>query len=384
MSQHHKLVYGSLFVFFAVTHVGCVGSGLKNMFTGSEIDGQPAIAELETEESTVLAAAVSGEEVENPSRATRLASRSQFSKPEPTEDETFTAIESKKRALSSIADRRINQFDILLAADPDSDGETSGIGRDVDTEPFQSPERKAPATEKSGDSLATFDQLMGTPRRVASRAETELTEIEFRNTAARSSKKKNSALDINVAAAAALFGAPAARQNTRQTQAETAHRLDLSNRDADQSDRNPSDVARAFARHLSGATPNRKARTHNAAFGAPPASAGDVAGGTAAFADEHRIVTASYGTAQPNVVGHAAGTDPSTAGHAQFTMATVAPVSPQESGSEVADNTTRRGLVQSFSIRNWLLLIGGVIVIALLFAPDRTKPLTMNSRPANG
>jgi len=39
--------------------------------------------------------------------------------------------------------------------------------------------------------------------------------------------------------------------------------------------------------------------------------------------------------------------------------------------------------VQSFSTRNWLLLIGGVIVIALLFAPGRTKPLTMNGRPAN-
>ena len=587
MSQHHKLVYSSLFLFFAATHAGCAGSGLKNMFTRNETDGYHAIDELETEESKVAATEVAANETEKPSMATRLASWRPFSKAEPTEDETSAAVdaassdedsegagtsrrflgraftkrdpvepdpflsaepkpadgaespafnalpnheiaeshdkskkaedefafeagqkpksannamkrqrhpestdadtkavaleasrkadsggssddeddaiaqrfeqhflqnsigtvaktkteavatgndlrqkvstraESKKRELSSIADRQINQFDFLLAADSDSNGETSGIGRNVDTRQLKSSKRNASIIEKSGDSLAAFDQLMGTESSVASHAETEVTEIELTNTAARSSKKKNSALDINVADAEALFGAAAARQNTRVTQSETAHRTESSDLDADRSsawsqasenlegferedsrqgrsgsksDRDRSDVTSAFARHLSGTSDKLKARIHNAAFSAPSASAGNVAGDnssaeetpdirlskTSAFSDEHRIVTANYGTAQPNVVGHSAGTETSTDGHAQLTAAPVAPVSPHESDSEVGDNATRPGLVQSFSLRNWLLLIGGVIVIALLFAPGRTKPLTMNSRPANG
>ena len=138
-----------------------------------------------------------------------------------------------------------------------------------------------------------------------------------------------------------------------------------------------------------------------AAFGAPPASAGNVEGdenpaeetpdvrlsNASAFANEHKIVTANYGTARPNVVRHSLATETSTAGDAQFTAAPAAPAAPvsqQVSVNEPASAATRPGLVQSLSMRNWLLLIGGVIVIALLFAPGRTKPLTINGRPANG
>jgi hypothetical protein len=261
---------------------------------------------------------------------------------------------------------------------------------------------------------------MGTEGSVASHDETEVT-----NTAARRLANKTAALDINVADAEALFGAAAARQNTRLPQSSAAHRTESANRPADgssvwsqtsenregienevsrqgesgsPSDRNRSDVASAFARHLHGNSGNGKAPIHNAAFSSPPASAGNVEGdnysaedspdsrlrNTSAFSNDARIVTANYGTAQPNVVRHAVPAETSSGGDAQFTAAPAAPVSQLESVSKAASTATRPGLVQSFSTRNWLLLIGGVIVIALLFAPGRTKPLTMNSRPANG
>ena len=587
MSQHHKFVYGSLFAFVAATHIGCAGSGLKNMFTRNETDGYHSLDELETEEQSVAETEVSGDEVEKPSIATRLASWRPFGKTEPTEEETSAAIdartsdgdsedtgknprflgraftkresvepdpflseepkladrtasssfkaesgkdvariddqlqksedkfafevgpkpksakdaiagsrkgrhqsestdidtdavalgasrkgdssgsnsdeeddalakrfeqhfllnsvgtvakteteaavvandlrqkvstkaESKKRDISSIAERQINQFDFLLAADADSDGKASGFGRKADAEPLQSSKRTASTFEKTGNALAAFDQLMGTEGRVAAHDKTEVT-----NTAARSPKKKTSALDINVADAEALFGAAAARQNTRLPQSGTADRTDSANHQADnssawlqasenqegleqedspqekpesQSGRHRGDVASAFASHLNGNSDNGKVRLRNAAFGAPPAFAGNVEdenysseepsdirqSNASTFPNDHRIVTANYGTAQPNIVRHSVGTETSTTGGAQFTAAPVAPVSESESVSEGASTAARPGLVQSFSTRNWLLLIGGAIVIALLFAPGRTKPLTMNRRAANG
>lgn len=589
MSRHHKLVYGSLFVFFAATHAGCAGSGLKNMFTRNETDGYHSLDELETKEASVAENEASGDEVQKPSMATRLASWRPFSKTDPTAEETSAAIvadslekdsedagtiprfpgrvftkrgsvepdpflsaepklanrpessafgavphkeiakindkskkvedefafeagpkpkstkdeitvsrkshrqsestdddtnafalkalrvanaggsdeeddalaerfeqhflqnsigtvaktkteaagtgndlrqrvstraESKKRELSSIADRQISQFDFLLAADPDSDGKTPETGRNADIESSKSSKRQASTTENSGNALAAFDQLLGTEANVAPHAETEGTEIELTSNAARSSKKKDSARDINVADAEALFGAAAARQNTRLAQSETAHRTDLSDRHAESSsawsptsenpegfdrddsrqgqsgspsNRDRGDVSIAFARRLSGTSGHGMARIQNTAFSAPQASAGNVEddnysaeetpdtrlSNASAFSNEHRVVAANYGTAQPNV-RHSAATETSAVGDVQFTAAPVAPDSRQEFDSEVSSNATRPGLVQSFSTRNWLLLLGGVIVIALLFAPGRTKPLTMNSRPANG
>ena len=38
----------------------------------------------------------------------------------------------------------------------------------------------------------------------------------------------------------------------------------------------------------------------------------------------------------------------------------------------------------SFKSRNWLLLIGGIIVVALLFAPGRRKPVQTNHAPVQG
>ena len=586
MSQDHKLICGSLFVFFAATHAGCAGSGLKNIFTRNETDGYHSLDELETEDQAVAETEASDDEVQKPSMANRLVSWRPFSKNEPIAEETSAPIdseisdvepddvsgatprflgrafakqdsvepdpflnpepkraggaksapfdamfhqetakvdgeskkseegftfeagpnpksakdaiagkrkgqhqsestdvdtnavalgasrkadstssnsdddddalakrfeqhfllnsigtaakteteaaavgddlrqkvstraESKKREISRIADRQINQFEFQLAAD--SDESTSEFGSNYDAARLQSANRNISTSEKSGNSLAAFDQFVETDDSVTSHDETEVT-----NTAGQRPMKKAGALDINVADAEALFGAAAARQNARLQQSGAAHRAESAERHAEgsspwsqasenlegiemedsrqgrtgfRSDDNGGDVAGAFTRHLSGISDNRRVHNHNAAFGAPAASAGNVEGddfpaeetpnvrlsNASAFSNEHKIVTANYGTAQPNDVRHSAAPETSTAGEAQFTAAPVAPVSQQESVSEPDSAATRPGLVQSFSTRNWLLLIGGVIVIALLFAPGRTKPLTMNGRPANG
>ena len=580
MSQHHKLVYGSLFVFFAATHAGCAGGGLKNMFTRNETDGYHSLDELETEEQSVTESDVSADEAEKTSMATRLASWRPFSKAEPTEEETLAAgdaetsdaedagssprflgrafgkrevvepdpflsaepkladeaespainaapesktaksddksitaedefvmesdpkpksgkdaaagirqvqhpseskdavalgasrksegtashsaddddalakrfeqhfllnsvgtvakaesdaaatakdlgmktaskAETKKREVSRIADRQIDNFEFLLASDPAPSGKNSGLRRHTDTKPLEPSTRSDSTVDKFGTSLAAFDQLLGTEDGAATRAE-----IPVKRKTTQPSRKKAAAVDINVADAEALFGAAAARQNTRLNQPEAAHRLEELDRQvagssawsqgpdnsegfhwddasleqpATQSDGNRDDLANAFARHAQVNAGIGKGRTQNPLFGAPPASAGNVEGDddstaeTPAFrlstastsSSGHRIVTANYGTPRPIVVEDSAGTGTSVAGDAQFTAAPVAPVSQLEPTSEMASTAARPGLVQSFSTRNWLLLIGGVIVIALLFAPGRTKPLTMNGRPAN-
>lgn len=576
MAQHQKLVCGSLFVFFAATHAGCAGSGLKNLFTRNETDGYHSLDELETEEQSIVETEASGDEPEKPSVATRLVSWRPFSKSEPAENETLAAsdaaadadsedaetssrflgrafkkreavepdpflnpehelaersrtpafkaapdaeiakiddklttaedefaienspkakpgkgaiagirkgsdqsesentdavalgashksaatgtseednalakrfeqhfllnsvgtvaktetdaaaaekdlrqnavtkAESKKREVSEIADRQIDQFDFLLAADPASNGKNSEFGRNAVANPLKASKRSDSAVEKSETSDTAFDQLMGLEGGV-----------DVTHSAAQSPKRKTAALDINVAEAESLFGAAAARQKTRLKQPEIAPRTEASDRriagssvwgqsqetpeefqggdspqvtPGSESERNSGDVASAFARHLSGNSGHGKARIHNASFGAP-ASAGNSEGDddsaqetpetrlshASVFPHDRRIVTANYGTAQPKDDMHAASRESSAAGDVQFTAAPLAPVSELESTSDVASSTAARpGLVQSFSTRNWLLLIGGVIVIALLFAPNRTKPLTMNGRPANG
>lgn len=590
MAQHHKLVCGSLFVFFAATHVGCAGSGLKNIFTRNETDGYHSLDELQTEEQPVAATEESEEDAEKPSIATRLASWRPFGKSDPTEEETYAAsdaaasdadsedagtssrflgrgipkrdsvepdpflideqkpadraesaalntksdkkiaktddkskaaddefviaadpqpksekstsagirkskdqkdqtestdsdtdavaleasrkavatesnnedddnalakrfeqhfllnsvgavakiendavatgkdlrqkaatkAEAKQREVSDIADRQISEFDYLLTADPDLEGEKSRFRRNADVSPLKNSKLNTAMVEKSGDSLSAFDQLLGTEGSVAGQAESEAT-----HTATRSPKKKASALDINVADAEALFGAAAARKTTQLQHPAFAHRTESSDRPADsrnawsQASENPDgfeteaprhvkpgslsnrthgDVANAFARSLAGNSRNSKVPMHNAAFGVPAASAGDVEGddelagenadirlsNASVFSGDRRIVTADYGSVQPGGIIHAATNETSASDDPQFTAAPVAPVSEQDSDSEAASAAARPGLVQSFSTRNWLLLIGGIIVIALLFAPSRTKPLSVNGRPANG
>ncbi len=580
MSQHHKLVYGSLFVFFAATHAGCAGGGLKNMFTRNETDGYHSLDELETEEQSVTESEVSADEAEKTSMATRLASWRPFSKAEPTEEETLAAgdaetsdakdagrsprflgrafgkrevvepdpflsaepkladqaespaidaapeskiaksddksitaedefvmesgpkpesgkdaaagirkvqhpseskdavalaasrkseatashsaddddalakrfeqhfllnsvgtlakaesdaattakdqglktastAETKKREVSRIADRQIDNIDFLLASDPAPVEKNSGLRRHTNTKPLQPSTRSDSTVDKFETSLAAFDQLIGPENSDATRDK-----IPVKRKVTQPPRKKAAALDINVADAEALFGAAAARQNTRLKQSEAAHRMEELDRQVagssawsqgsdnsegfrwedgsqeepgTQSDGNRDDLANDFARYAQVSSGSGKGRTQNPLFGAPPASAGNVEDDDDSTAEPHafrlssastsssghRILTANYGTARPIVVDNSAGTGTSAAGDAHFTTAPVAPVSQLEPTSETASTAVRPGLVQSFSTRNWLLLIGGVIVIALLFAPGRTKPLTMNGRPAN-
>ena len=572
MNQHHKLICGGLSVFFAATHVGCAGSGLKNMFTRNETDGYHSLDELAVEERAVAEAEESEVEDGAPSMVTRLASWRPFSKAESEEaddyaaDETpaskgdleeagtsprflgrafskrdavepdpflgtepkrpdraespvFKALadqevaksdhkpveaddefstepdpksegnkdgdadavalgasrvsrsagsnsedednalakrfeehfllnsvgtvaktevnataagtdlqqkaataakmaESKKRDRSSIADRQVAEFESLLAADPDCNGKKSGFRRNSEATPLKTSKRNYLTSEKSGNSLYAFDQLIGADGSAASRETSGVT-----HKATRSPGKNAGAMNIDVADAEALFGAAAARQNARTQQAEGAPRSQssghnlarsgtssptLDNTDrfewnestyaqpGSESDRTGDDVSSAFERHVRGDSGAGKKRDNNVAFGMPTASAGDVEdrsivgaadirlSNASASATRHKIVTANYGTAHPFSVTHPVSTETPAAGDAHFTAAPVAPVSQPESGSEVVSAATRPGLVQSFSTRNWLLLIGGIIVIALLFAPGRTKPLTMNGRPANG
>ncbi len=587
MSHDHKLVCGSLFVLFAATHVGCAGSGLKNMFTRNETDGYHSLEELETDEQSVAETEVSGDEVEKSSMVTRLSSWRPFSKTEPTEEETSavvdadtsdadsedagrsprflgrafakresvepdpflsvepklaagpespsfhavpdaeiakidekskrvedefaiqgspkpksakdaitgsrkdqhqsestvadtnavalgasrkvdptgsksaneddalakrfeqhfllnsvgtvaqsekeatavgndrrqkvsTRVESKKRELSSLGERQIDQFDFLLAAQQEADETTSEFQRNADAEQLQDSNRSASTAKKSRNSLAAFDQLIGIVGSEASREGAQVT-----NTATQIPEKKSAALDINVADAEALFGAAAARQSKSLLQPETSFGTESTDRHIarssawsqksenseefesensrhekpeSRSDRNRDHLADAFARHAQINSRSGNEHTHHASFGAPPASAGNVEGAehsivksssirlsnASAPSNEHGIVTANYGKVQSHVISDSVATETSALSDARFTAAPVAPGSGQESVSDVGSATTRPGLVQSFSTRNWLLLIGGVIVIALLFAPGRTRRLTMNGRPANG
>jgi hypothetical protein len=85
-----------------------------------------------------------------------------------------------------------------------------------------------------------------------------------------------------------------------------------------------------------------------------------------------------------NVVILPAAVESSQDGDVHFTAAPVAPVPELDSTDRVAATASRPGLIQSLSVRNWMLLLGGIVVIALLFAPSRTKSATITGRTANG
>lgn len=562
MSQHQKLICGGLFVIFGATHVGCAGSGLKNIFTRNETDGYHSLDELEAEESG------SEVEVEKPSLASRLASWRPFDRVESDTEETFAASEdlasepdaantagsprfpglaiskrdsvapdpflnaesdhagrpespaassgtlqktaetgkkrsktgeeftaepdpdaiaqkdtdesieqllrqpeskdavattasrkpnparsssddendslekrfeqhfllnsvgtvaksdtdtatatkmaSTKRDLSKIADRQIDQFDYLLAADPAPNVKNSGLQRNSNDTQLSASIPLDSAVEQSDNSLSAFDQFID--HEIGDRAH-QATQVAHTTT---QTPKTGAARDVNVASAEALFGAAAARQNLRAKQAENLVRSGSDEQSAtrsstgsewledsdgfqwsgsppeergSQANNNSPDVSAAFARYVQSNSGSGKQRTHSTAFGAPPVSAGNIEGDdcsvlvsadsrvskTSTSSAGHQIITADYGTAGQKVAVHSASSRTFFEGDAQFTAAPVAPIPDLESAANVTSQASRPGLVQSFSARNWLLLIGGIIVIALLFAPGRTKPLTMNS-----
>jgi hypothetical protein len=579
MSQHQKLIYGGLCVFMAATHVGCAGSGLKNMFTRNGTDGYHSLDELEaadseseepkpsvatrlaswrpfgaaeadseesyadTEPETGAADAdsantdtaesgrglrfpalafskrdnvapdpflgaepdhsdhadtpaspVSAEQKTAKSDSKRtpaskgsaterdLASRSETptdknaaavlpgKKPDVTEAVAFqdvkktdfagsttsaednalskrfeqhfllnsvgtvtssdaekvaaTKLESKKRDVADIADRQIDEFHHLLASDSTSNAENSGVDRKAKTALPAAAKLHNAASEDSADSLFAFDQLIGHEGDESTHKATQVAHKTIQVT-----QEKRSSQDVDVADAEALFGAAAARQNSRSQQAGEATRsgavagsatrstVDGSstrssawsqaaeNADgfqwndspamttAPESDENSEDASDAFARHIRSNTGAARHRADNAGLAAHSASAGKVAGKNA-FAvqtadirlrnasnsrTDHQVITADYGTSGPAGVVHPATSEFSAAGNVSLTAAPAAPVDDMDSSADAGSHTVRPGLVQSFSTRNWMLLIGGIIVIALLFAPGRTKPVTMNN-----
>ncbi len=332
-----------------------------------------------------------------------------------TDTATATKLASTKRDLSKIADRQIDQFDYLLAADPAPNVKNPGLQRNSDATELKASKRKDSAVEKSENSLFAFDQLIDHESGDSTHQATQVA-----HTTTQTPKTGTAARDVNVANAEALFGAAAARQNARAKQAENLVRSESDEQSAtrssawsesledsdgfqwsgsppekhaSQANGNSPDVSAAFARYVQSNSGSGKQRTHSTAFGAPSVSAGNVEGddcsvlesadsrvsNASASSTGHHIITADYGTARPKVVVHSASSETSFEGDSQFTAAPVAPVPDLESAANVTSQASRPGLVQSFSTRNWLLLIGGIIVIALLFAPGRTKPLTMNS-----
>lgn len=570
MSQHQKLIYSGLCVFLAATHVGCAGSGLKNMFTRNGTDGYHSLDELEAAESE--------SEEPKPSVATRLASwrpfgtagsdnaetyadaepetgaaeadsansdstdsgRSRrfpalaFSKrdnvtPDPflgaepdhsdradttaspaaaeqkmakadskrapagkesgterdiasrsgtatdkiaaqvppgkksdaadavalhdvrksdAEDSTTSAedsslskrfeqhfmlnsvgtvansdagkvattkLESKKRNVAEIADRQIDEFHHLLAADPAPNAELSGGDRKVKTAAPAAAKLHNAAPEDSADSLFAFDQLIGHEGDESTHKATQVA-----HKTVQVAKDVSSSRDVDVADAEALFGAAAARQNSRAKQGAEATRPGAVVRSATRSnawsqaaenadgfqwndspsvttalasDENPEDASDAFTRHIRSNTSAAPHQADNTGFAAHSASTGNVPGKSAfavqtanvrlrnasASRNDHQVVTADYGTGSPAGVVQPATSDFSAAENAGLMTAPSAPVDDMDSSADVGSNAVRPGLVQSFSTRNWMLLIGGIIVIALLFAPGRTKPVTMNN-----
>ncbi len=571
MSQYRNLASGGFVLFLAATHVGCAGSGLKNIFTRNETDGYHSIDELEAEERKLADAEESGDEEESPSIAARITSWRPFSKPDATEEEEYAAdgsgpadkdsevrakssnplsrafakrdsvgsdpfletdsdsskrptpetfnaapdleiakldeqpaaakkknksaavehefvvkpepkaksakdakvaaikpktksdsvgtdsedddalatrfeqhfllnsagtvakaeaadsvagsaeklqkkastivanADSKQRDISSIAEKQIDAFDYLLGAESSNSERISASKSKPGAEPLKAARRRDVVDETTTNSLAAFDSLVA-----AESNNSRHPVIEAAHTVTQAAKHKSAAVDINVADAESLFGAAAARQNSRESRPATVKTAQASNKEVTDSEFNWNEThspnaaiesgfehaetpGSTVSRLRSNASADRKS-LRKTAFGAPPATAGNIEGDDCsvvetadshvsvktAFASHNQDITPRSGRNRSNVVIHPAAAESSLKGDVHFTAAPVAPVPELESTDRVAAAASRPGLIQSLSVRNWMLLIGGIFVIALLFAPSRTKRATMTSRTANG
>ena len=316
--------------------------------------------------------------------------------------------DSKQRDVTSIAEKQIDAFDYLLGSDSSNSDKISASKNKPAAEPLRALRRREIVDETTTNSLAAFDSLVGVETNNPIRPV-----IEAAHTVTQETKHKLAAVDINVADAETLFGAAAARQNSRESRPATVKTAQASNKEITDNEFRWNETHSPKAEFESGfedaETPVRTASRlrsnvsednkspRNAAFGIPPASAGNIDGDDCsivetadsrasvktAFASHKQDVTTRPGRNQSNVVIRPAVAASSSEGDVHFTAAPVAPVPELESTDRIAA-ASRPGLIQSLSVRNWMLLIGGIVVIALLFAPGRTKPVTMSSRTANG
>jgi hypothetical protein len=572
MSQYRNLASGGFVLFLAATHVGCAGSGLKNIFTRNETDGYHSIDELEAEEQKLAETEKSSDDAESsPSIAARMASWRPFSKPDATEDEEYSAYgsdtseqdsevraksanplsrafakrdsvdpdpfletesvnkkrldastfkaapdreiakldeksaaakdkvksatvesefvsapesklksdkeskvaankvkaksgsngtdledsdalakrfeqhfllnsagavaksevaesvtegaeslqkkaativasaDSKQRDVTGIAEKQMDAFDYLLGSDSANSDRISASKSKPTAEPLRAARRRDVVNETTTNSLAAFDNLVG--------ADTDNSRhpvIEAAHTVTQETRHNAAAVDINVADAESLFGAAAARQNSREKRPTSGKTAQTSNKEVTDSEfrwddtRGPKAAVERRIVHtetqgnsLSRLPSNISAGRelfHNTAFGAPSATAGNIEGDDCsivesdvdqvpvktASANHNQNLTTRSGRNRSSVAILPAAAESPLDGDVHFTAAPVAPVPELETTDRVAPAASRPGLIQSLSVRNWMLLIGGIVVIALLFAPGRTKTATMTNRTANG
>jgi len=562
MSQYRNLASGGFVLFLAATHVGCAGSGLKNIFTRNETDGYHSIDELEAEERKLAKAEEPGDAEESPSIAARMTSWRPFSKPDATEEDDYAAYESdpsetdseerakssnpisrafakrdsvgsdpfletesadskrptpetfksapgrelakldaksaavenefafthepkakldkeakvaaikapaksdpagtdaedsdalarrfeqhfllnsagtvataeaadsvaasadklqkkaakivasadsKQRDISSLAEKQIDAFDYLLGSDSSNSEKISASKSKPVAEPLKAARTRDVVDESTTNSLAAFDSLVAAETNNFSHSV-----VEAAHTVTQETKRTSAAVDINVADAEALFGTAAARQNAREIRPANVKTAQAANNEGMDSEFKWNETRRPNAGEESGfeyaGTPGSTVSRlrsnaiegrklfHNAGFGAPSATAGNIEDDDCsivatensdvsvktAFASHNQDVTTRTGRNRSNVVIHPAAVESSRNGDVHFTAAPVAPIPELESTDRVASATSRPGLIQSLSVRNWMLLIGGIVVIALLFAPGWTKRATLTSRTANG
>ncbi len=570
MTQYRNLASCGFVLFLAATHVGCAGSGLKNLFTRNETDGYHSIDELEAEERKLAEAEESDEKEASPSIAARMTSWRPFSKPDATKEEEYaaddsdpsdtdseerakssnplsrafakrdsvdpdpfletesvhtkqptpatldtaqhreisrleeksaaarnidkaTAIEnefamtpeptaksakeakiaaikakaksdsigtdsedsealakrfeqhfllnsagtvakaeaadhaarssetlqkksatmvasadSKQRNISSIAEKQIDDFDYLLGSDSSNSPKKSASKSKPAAEPLRTGRRRGVVDETTENSLAAFDNLVGIETNNSRHSL-----IEAAHAVTQKIQQKSAAVDINVADAETLFGAAAARQNSREKHLATIKTPPTSKKDDSDSEflwnetRRPKAVvesgivyAETAGRSVSQLQPSASKDGNSfrsTSFGAPPATSGNIEGDDCSiveiadrhvtaktpFASHKQDVTTRSGRNRSKVAIRPAAVESSLSGDVHFKAAQLAPVPEPESTDRIAPATSRPGLIQSLSVRNWMLLIGGIVVIALLFAPGRTKPLTMTNRTVN-
>ncbi|HQX49119.1 MAG TPA: hypothetical protein PLR25_04395 [Planctomycetaceae bacterium] len=311
----------------------------------------------------------------------------------------------KQLDIANNADRQIDQIDQILAADR------------APRKSRASTVRNSPKATQ-GNSLAAFDHLLGTEVETKPDAAKRVTS----NVDASKSKQARAEVleaDVNVANAETLFGAAAARQQARAERlAQLAESgtgspyvertgawsktpdkaANLSWDEEDQAKSQSNSVNRREDPFVASGDRDQirtrpgEIRRDERSFGAPPVAAGDVDDAESAVVTAHsqfrnefassaaarRVVTANYGNSGAAPVVRPISAELSAANDTLLTSAPMAPDSRSISENGTPATGTRTGLIQSLSGRNWLLLIGGIIIIALLFAPSRTKPLTMN------
>lgn len=317
--------------------------------------------------------------------------------------------DSKQRDVSSLAEKQIDAFDHLLGSDSTNSDEVFASKKSSAAEPLKAARRRNIVDKTAENSLAAFDSLVGTETNNSRHPV-----IEAAHTITQETQNKSAALDINVADAEALFGAAEARQNSLATSHATTRNTRTSDKDISDNEfhwnetQSPksdfesgiakTETAGSAVRRLQSNASGDRELFHNTAFGAPPATAGNLEGDDCsvvesaenqvsvktAFASRNRDVTSRKTNHRSNVVILPAAVASSQDGDVHFTAAPVAPVPELESTDRVAATASRPGLIQSLSVRNWMLLLGGLVVIALLFAPSRTKSATVTGRTANG